>query len=377
MKPILFILFGLACTIEMSAQGITKYGQSVSAGNDFVDVNGKLVNKSSLDKNGQVLNIDWDLDMWMPDTIYLASGNTIKIYNDNVAYLPAARHNKINFTWTSAVGAQDPGGITFSNVPAGSYSIRVIARSKADNSLKDSAFTVIKVQPKANLGKKAILAIGNSLTHEGWQYMAKQIDDSLDVNLNSIGTHGSLYKNEGISGKTYQYFCIDEASPFTVSGINLNFKQYLITNALDTPDIIRLSLGINECYLDEYNDTILYFAKRIIDKIITDLPDTKIVISMPSTAANTMAGWIEAYGSYDNYEPYIYRMRILQKSVYSLFRYGVYNRNVDVAYDGFVIDRDDGYPKTDGVHTNGVHPYEPGYDQLIRGTLNVINHLYQ
>jgi len=381
MKLLLFILLCTVFTIEISAQDVAKYGESIVTSTNFINGNGKIGTSPDLNKSELVLlhvPIDWDLDMWIPDTIYLASENTIKIYDDNVAYIPVDRQSKITFTWTCAVGTQDTKGITFTNIPIGNYSVKVLAYNKIDNYKEDSALTIIKVQQKMNPGKKGILAIGNSLTNAGWESMAKQLNDSLNMIFKSIGTHGTSFKHEGISGKTYKYICTDTASPFTKSGINLNFVQYLITNSLDIPDIIRLSLGINECYAGTNNDTILYYAKKIIDSVLTELPNAKILICIPSTASNTKAGWITNYGSDVNYEPYILRMRILQKSINSTYSYGTYNVNVEVAYDGFVIDRDNGYPKTGGIHTNGVHPEAPtGYNQLIRGTLNVINHIYQ
>lgn len=321
--------------------------------------------------------LDWDLDMWMPDTFFLAAGNTIKIYNDNVAYIPADRRGQVFFDWTSPAGLQDTLGITFMGLSSGIYPVKVTAWSNSKKHLEASAFTILKVEPKVNMGSKLILAIGNSLTSAGWRYMAQEVDNNLDVSLTCIGTRGSTYLHEGVSGATLDYFCSSAESPFRVNGSNLNFKQYIINNGFDNPDVVRISLGINDTYLAIDTSIILRNARKIIDSLLSHIGQVKILISLPTSACNTTAGWITAYGSDVKYEPYMLRMRILQKTIYSEFSYGKYHMNVDVSYDGLVIDRDNGYPKTDGIHDNGVHPSEAGYRELIRGTLNVMNHMYR
>ncbi len=55
MKPFIFILLCIVSTYELPAQGLTKYGQSMTASTDFVDKNGKTGSSPTLNKNGQVV----------------------------------------------------------------------------------------------------------------------------------------------------------------------------------------------------------------------------------------------------------------------------------------------------------------------------------
>jgi hypothetical protein len=77
------------------------------------------------------------------------------------------------------------------------------------------------------------------------------------------------------------------------------------------------------------------------------------------------------------YEKYIKCISGLNKKIYERYDNNIYSNRVFVNYDTFVIDRDSGFPKVDGMHTNAVHPSYIGYKELIRGTLNTINRIYQ
>ena len=55
------------------------------------------------------------------------------------------------------------------------------------------------------------------------------------------------------------------------------------------------------------------------------------------------------------------------------FANSAYSSRVDCSYDAIFLDRNDGYPKVGGIHTNGVHPAELGYDQLGVSMATVFN----
>ena len=316
-----------------------------------------------------------DVDLWLPDTIYITNGTTITLYNDNVAYINVQKKGRLHYDWTCAIGYQTDSCYVLTSVVDGNYTIKCYAKTPL-NTIVDSCSSVIKIEPKIAIGNKNILAIGNSLTAQGWIYMNPVIDDTLNITLTSLGTKGSNpNKHEGIAGYTYALF-LSSSSPFWIGG-SFHIDTYITTLLSGVqPDIIRISLGINECAGLIPVATTINNTTTFIDYILSQTT-AKIIIEMPTTCENTSAGWLANYGSTTNYEPYILLIRELNKQIWNKFKFGQYNARVDVGYGTLTIDRDNGYPKTLGVHNNGVHPNQTGYQELIKGTLNTINHIYQ
>lgn len=314
-------------------------------------------------------------DLFLPDTFFITQGNTIIIYNDNVAYIPTTKTSRTLFTWTSEIGYATTTGLVIITVDTGSYSAKLVLSNTFGCKI-DSTSTIIKVEPKISLGNKVILAIGNSLTAGGWQYQCPVIRDSLNVDtLTSIGTQGAdPNKQEGRSGWTAATF-MGASSPFYIGGV-INIPQYLIDNSLATPDIIRIDLGINDSYALANTATTINTLKTLIVKCL-DIPNVNIIVDMPSTASNTIYGWMTNYNNTTNYEPYILNMRQFQQLVFSNFKSQTYNSRVYFNYGGLVINRNTGYPSYAGLHTNALHPQASGYREIINGTLNIINHIYQ
>lgn len=318
--------------------------------------------------------IGFDTDLYLPDTIYVAQGNSVKIYNDNVAYIPASKHGRCTFTWVTLIGNVIGDYLNVNTTGTGNYLTKIYAVNSM-GVYCDSASTIIKVEPKIALGNKTILPIGNSLTALGWQYCRPVIDDSLNVTLTSIGLIGSdPNKNEGHSGWTTATF-LGATSPFYIGGV-INVPQYLINNSLATPDIIRISLGINEGFSLTNPTSTINNLKTLVTKCLA-VTGVKVIVVMPSTASNTIYGWMTNYSNTKNYEAYVLNIRQLQQLIHTNFAHGAYNANVDVASDYLYIDRNNNYPKTGGYHNNALHPSAAGYRQLINGTLNDINHIFK
>jgi hypothetical protein len=187
--------------------------------------------------------MQYDPDLWLPDTIFMALGNTIELYNNNVAFV---RHNDntLSFVWSFTKGASDSEKYYWTTDQTGNFGVRVIC--KYNGLPVDTASTVVKVVDKIVLEDKNLLSVGNSLTEGGYKYQIPQILNDLDFNINPIGTRGTTYKHEGYLGWRFRTFLTD-LSPFYFDN-RINFKKYLETNNLPNPDIIRISLGINDSF---------------------------------------------------------------------------------------------------------------------------------
>jgi hypothetical protein len=306
----------------------------------------------------------YDHDLWLPDTIFLALGNTIELYNDNIAYIKL-NDTSLRFEWTYLKGSSDGSKFFWTANQLGN--IRLTVKCFQNDVLTDSATTIMKVVNKATSSARNLLAIGNSLTESGYNYMFPQILSDVYFPLTAIGTLGTTYKNEGRGGWMFSTF-LGTTSPFWIQN-SVSIQKYIQNNSLANPDIFRVSLGINECYLTYPMDDIVTNATTLIDKINSDYPNSLIIISLPTLCEKTGSGWIANYGNLSNFEPYILRMRELWKRLHAKFAYGKYKENIQISSDCLEINRTTGYPIT-----NGLHPNSTGYKQLIRGFSNTLNY---
>lgn len=75
-------------------------------------------------------------------------------------------------------------------------------------------------------------------------------------------------------------------------------------------------------------------------------------------------------------DTYIEIMKYFHQELINTFYNGVYNSRVDIGFGVLFVDRDDDYPKTDGIHTNGVHLSSEGYEMLASGDAGTFNKLF-
>ena len=306
----------------------------------------------------------------LPDTLFLALGNSLELYNDDVAFVqPGSTRN--TFDWEYDVGNADSGKWYWTSDKPGVFNLKI--KCYLDGGLVDEESTILKVSEKISGEDFLLLTIGNSLTTSGFGFQYQQISTDLDFKLNTTGTQGTLVKHEGHSGWEFKTFLGSE-SPFYFDG-TLDPAQYISSNGLETPDIVRISLGINDCFLSESMDYITQNADILINAFLDAFPEALVFIAMPTLCENSGTGWLVSYGTLDNYEPYQLRIREYWEYVLGAYGSGTKSSRVYVSYDGLCIDRNYGYPLDgDGVHTNGVHPNSSGNRQLSRGFSNVLNY---
>ncbi|MBN1598552.1 MAG: SGNH/GDSL hydrolase family protein [Bacteroidales bacterium] len=308
--------------------------------------------------------MEYDPDLWLPDTVFVALGNTIELYNNNVAFI-RLNDGSLSFTWTHEKGYSDSEKFYWTANQPGNVKLKITCFHLGER--VDSASTILKVVNKTDIVSKNLLSLGNSLTAGGYQYQIPQILTDLNFVVNAIGTQGTTYKHEGYPGWFFQTF-LGTSSPFYILN-TINFKEYIENNNLQNPDIIRISLGINDCFGTTPIDNITENATKLIDTISRDYPNSLIIIALPTLCESTGSGWIASYGDLSNFEPYILRVRELWKRLYNKYSFGKYKTNIQVSCDGLAIDRENGYPSD-----NGIHPNATGHSQLIRGFSNTLNY---
>jgi len=222
---------------------------------------------------------------------------------------------------------------------------------------------------------------GDSLVFLGKDSISDGINNTIDDStVTYLGTQGTTIKHEGYGGYSWAAFAF--GGPFYKAGA-INVPAYFADNSIDTPDYVHFRLGVNDCFSHANGDftdaelnAILGYSKLLIDAFLAFDANLKIVIGLPTSCENTGAGWEHDYAveyptySQDKYIEYIHKF---QKGFVDYYDNGNYNSRVLVSYETIFLDRNDGYPKTDGIHTNGVHPDISGYEQLGSGIALSIN----
>jgi hypothetical protein len=144
-------------------------------------------------------------------------------------------------------------------------------------------------------------------------------------------------------------------------------------------DIVAIRLGVNDSLGDLKSEAdriaVIGRAKTIIDAFISDNPDTKIIIELPTTDGNTRGGWGANYGASGKKEDYQANLWRLRELMIQEFDDAAYHANVSLSATGCCIDRYYGFeraslpvasviPVNAEVHTNALHPATEGYYQL-------------
>lgn len=310
----------------------------------------------------------------LPDTLFVALGNRVEIYNDNVAFVRLDNSN-YTFDWEYEAGNSDSIKWYWTSDRLGSFNLKF--KCYFEGTLVDEETTIVEVLPRVSGKTYNLLTIGNSITAGGFSYQYDEItSNDIDVNLVPYGTRGEEIKHEGHPGWLFETFLGPE-SPFYYYG-QIDINRYLNDNGFPVPDIVKISLGGNDCYWLYELSSITQSADSLITEVREDFPDALILIAMPTLCENSGDGWINNYTSLFKYEIYQLKMRELWEYLLATYSGPSGSQYVQVTYDGLCIDRDEGYPKdSEGIHIDGLHPNELGYRQLSRGISNVLNRYLQ
>ncbi len=174
----------------------------------------------------------------------MALGNSIELYNDDVAFVQLGS-TRYTFDWEYDVGNADSGKWYWAGDQLGQFNLKF--NCYLDGILVDEESTIIKVVEKVSGEDFYMLAVGNSLTAGGFGFQYEQISTDLNFSLNTTGTQGTTVKHEGHSGWEFKTFLGPE-SPFYFDG-SIDPARYISANGLVTPDVVKISLGVNDCFL--------------------------------------------------------------------------------------------------------------------------------
>ncbi|MCC8146554.1 MAG: SGNH/GDSL hydrolase family protein [Bacteroidales bacterium] len=327
-----------------------------------------------------------------PDTFYAIRQKEMLIYYDACAFgkdnlLNSPQDLYIDINCPSLQNAVQSTGLRYerywkiepariaSQYPVGTYPITFNAyRGDVLLSSRTANIQMLPADVKFT-EEKTIILCGDSLTANGM--IAKACYDTIvsqgSVPPKLIGTKGvAPYNHEGISGLTFNDYS-GIRSPFYING-KLDVTAYRnrlgVANPLDAAVIL---LGANDCILNQTGNSISG-AETIINAILEDSPDCKIILQLVSPDNNGISGW-QVYGG-SLKRSYQANMWKLRAALYDHFSSEEWQGKVEFGQAVYGLDRYYGYPNeqrpissfipdtTEYFNTNAIHPNEAGYNQL-------------
>ena len=307
-------------------------------------------------------------------------GQEVTLYGDALLSIPIG--GDLTVTYTCDIGTQSGNNLVINPEAGdiGEHGLLIVAVSNGVTRVDEA--TYLRVRQATTLDAINVLMIGDSLVAGGIVDISTALDTAIVPTVTYLGTQGDTVKHEGHSGWNWSNFVM-EGSPFYKDGA-LNIPAYFADNSIATPDAVLIRLGVNEMFSQSSNTlteteitTIINAAKTLLTGFLNYNASLKIIIGLPTICENTGAGWNTNYDeSVYLQNSYIEHMHRFWDALINEFDNGTYNARVSVSTEAMFLDRDDGYPKTDEVHTNGVHPDASGYTQLGQAMAAYINKEY-
>lgn len=296
----------------------------------------------------------------------------VTIYGDTLINVPIT--NNLNVTYACDIGTQS-GNNFILNPVSGNIGVHALMITfKNGNKLITENTINLVVYAKAPATTKKMLIIGDSLITNGINYIDSQISGILTgTTINYLGTQGTTIKHEGRGGwTTYSYIF---EGPFVKDGV-LNIPAYFTDNAIDTPDVIYIRLGVNDIYGQcngDFTDLEVLgwvgFMKQLVDGFLAFNSSLKVILGLPTLTGATSIGWNI------DYDENVY---IQDKFIEYMHKYWVgivsqfdgYNSRLSINTEVLTLDRDTGYNLAAG---GGVHPNSIGYTQIGTGIAIKLN----
>jgi hypothetical protein len=311
----------------------------------------------------------------IPPHIYCNQHADISMYYDHFIYAPGS--GGYIFKVSKNLGTEHPDKFTFDirKKKSRDYHINVRVYDR-HGLLVGKEKTTLHYSNLISIPEDTvkILIIGNSLTAAG-HYPAKVqsfMRDSVRYPVKFLGSktsNGGIH--EGYGGKTWKWFVHHGDSPFVFRTADndsiLDFGHYFTEVVHDTPDMVVIFLGINDCFradtasvetIDKTIDEMLEESTFFLSKLIQYKTDLEIGICLTPPANVRETAFQYNYG--DKYTRSGWekiQRRLVER--YITFFDGHFQSNCSLIPVEINIDTYNGYPGD-----NAVHPNVYGYDQI-------------
>jgi len=359
---------------------IIRYNNNVKLKLNIGSENISNISTNQLNNNlsnfiGQLADSANPLQLLLPDTIFIAGGLEANIYFDNIVMVPDINDYIFDVVCDSGANYSK----FWSWVPnvntAGDFNLTINIYNWS-NKIVGSASTVLHVSKGDTLiNPKKILFIGNSLTAQN--VYPDEVINLGGKNLTAIGTQGTT-PHEGWSGKTFQWFWSNSASPFyNLTTGRFDISYYLTTNSFPNPDYIVIHLGSNDVFNTSDISSIIVYADSIIQNIRTNLPNTHIAIAMIIPPAYSQDAFGFNYNNGITRWEYKRRVHLLNQEIKNLYGKNGSKANSYihvVPYYVFLDTKNNMQTtsvqvnarnsQTEILQSNGLHPATSGYYQM-------------
>ncbi|WP_099467090.1 SGNH/GDSL hydrolase family protein [Konateibacter massiliensis] len=342
------------------------------------------INSNYEETTTKIASIQDEVEIYLPEVIYVANGITTELYNSQITSL-GEQIDDYNVTWVCDIGRnmERKFSVTATEELTGEYPLEFCVY---DNKMElvASKSTVLSLVGNSLSGKISILTIGDSLSSDANTYL--HLAELAQGNIEFVGTKDiDGYKSEARLGFSaddylnetyYQYESGNPLQPFyNIETGEFDWNYYKATTGCD-PDVIEIFLGTNEIDVDpqENGGKII----KIIDLIREADPDIPIYMVNTIYASNQdgIGSWQSSHSTALLPGRYKYEE---DKKVYNLMVYladklAVYDKvylvpaalTVDSAND-FNTSTETESPyasSTVEVPDNGIHPGAAGYKQI-------------
>jgi len=322
----------------------------------------------------------------LPTQIEAVVGDTIQLFYQAMVSTP--NYDKYHFVGKSSINPTESKSLPryFETTPTtAGYRELTFYVLDSDYKVLDEKTTTLKVLPAVSSPSTLVSVwnIGDSFINNPTS------NDELERRLTGTGgtPTGNAFTNieihrEGNSGKEWNWYVNDEASPFVYSGV-LDFNQYRIDNGLNIPTVALLNLTWNGVGIERSDAEWITWTNDVytfIDTIKVQFPniDLKFVSpSMPSTLGGESfvngANGLNGYG-----DEYLLKVNLLRMAqIYERIK-GETNYSNHVQHIQSSLQVDSVYnvgstatnvntrnsTNTELIGNNDVHPTTEGYYQI-------------
>ena len=276
-------------------------------------------------KSDYIKEVNRRVDAFLPEELYVASGVTIEIYNNQVV---VGDITDLNFCWDCEVGKsmKRKFTVTGNDKIIGNHNLTLKIYDNGLNLLWSKTIT-LKVVSNNLTTNKSILTIGDSLSNDkAWYGEVRKLSNN---KISFVGTRGETenLKHEGRSGFSakayltrtpYTFYANEtEYHKFWDDALKrFNYNLYKTTYNIN-PDAVQIFLGTNGIQLDSTEN--VQSIKQIVDYIRKD--DTNIKIYVVNTLYRGNQDGIGNTTNTDGYSSFKGQFKLEEdKKVFNLMR---------------------------------------------------------
>lgn len=246
-----------------------------------------------------------DIQIYLPDTYYAATGLTMEIYNSQITN-KCSYITEYNVLWTCDIGEslERKYSLTATEDMIGDYELTVSVYDNALNLLAEKTCTLSVVEGKLKEGF-SLLQIGDSLSCDGMLYRRLQglAEDQISFNgtrsIEGFRMEGRIAfsANDYLNETAYKVDEGEECHPFYNPATESFDWSYYQEMTGFIPDVVQIFLGTNNIQAGESNaDDIVALVDAI--RSVDVMTPIYVVNTIYQGSQNGLGSWKTEHGEY-------------------------------------------------------------------------------